>query len=196
MINATAIVLAGGASSRMNYNNKALLIYKGKSFIQIALDHVKDFGERMIVAQTEDQYDYEGVKTISDIYPKRGPLCGIYSGMIKARYDIAAVLSVDTPFISPQLMLRLTELCQGHDAVVPRKGEYCQPLCAAYSKKSLSTMKRALDQGINKPIDIYDLLDVYYMTEEEISVYGNFDRMFRNINTIEDYEKILIQEDI
>ena len=34
MINKTLAILAGGKSSRMNYNNKALLTYKEKRFIR------------------------------------------------------------------------------------------------------------------------------------------------------------------
>lgn len=35
MINKTLAILAGGKSSRMNYNNKALLLFKEKTFIEI-----------------------------------------------------------------------------------------------------------------------------------------------------------------
>ena len=41
MINKTLAILAGGKSSRMNYNNKALLNYKEKKFIEHIIEAVK-----------------------------------------------------------------------------------------------------------------------------------------------------------
>ena len=50
MINKTLAILAGGKSSRMNYNNKALLKYKEKKFIEYIIDAGKDFKEIIIIS--------------------------------------------------------------------------------------------------------------------------------------------------
>ena len=45
MINKTLAILAGGKSSRMNYNNKALLSYKEKKFIEAKIITEKELTE-------------------------------------------------------------------------------------------------------------------------------------------------------
>ena len=49
MINKTLAILAGGKSSRMNYNNKALLNYKEKKFIEHIIEAAKDYKEIIII---------------------------------------------------------------------------------------------------------------------------------------------------
>ena len=50
MINKTLAILAGGKSSRMNYNNKALLNYKERKFIEHIIDAGKGYKEIIIIA--------------------------------------------------------------------------------------------------------------------------------------------------
>ena len=50
MINKTLAILAGGKSSRMNYNNKALLTYKEKRFIEHIIEAGKDYKEVIIIS--------------------------------------------------------------------------------------------------------------------------------------------------
>ena len=54
MINKTLAILAGGKSSRMNYNNKALLKYKEKNFIEHIIDAGKDYKEIIIISNNKD----------------------------------------------------------------------------------------------------------------------------------------------
>ena len=49
-INKTLAIMAGGKSSRMNYNNKALLSYKEKTFIENIIEAGKNFKKVVIVA--------------------------------------------------------------------------------------------------------------------------------------------------
>jgi molybdopterin-guanine dinucleotide biosynthesis protein A len=196
MIQATALILAGGISIRMKNINKALLWYNGKQFIEIALDKVKCFNERLIIAQKSDQYIYPDSSTLADLYPGRGPLCGIYTGLKEAKNEISVVLSIDTPFLEPKLLVHLAELCELYDAVVPKKKEYYQPLCAAYSQKCIPSIKNALDRGINKTNEIFDFLNIYYISEEEVNEFGDYENIFRNINTLKEYEDLIRQDDI
>jgi|LGVF01.1.fsa_nt_gb molybdopterin-guanine dinucleotide biosynthesis protein A len=194
MNKATAIILAGGKSSRMNYNSKALLEYNGKKFIDIMLEKIVDFDEKMIVTKKENQFVYQGVKNIIDIIPDKGPLCGIYSGLLKSKNEIVAVLPCDTPFLNGDFLKHMVEVLKEYDAVIPKNGEYYQPLCAVYSKKCINVIEEALKKGIKKPIDIYKDLNIRYITIEEVEMFGRYDLIFKNINTREEYENIINKE--
>ena len=54
MIDKTLAILAGGKSSRMNYNNKALLLYKEKTFIENIINAGNSFSEKIIIANNID----------------------------------------------------------------------------------------------------------------------------------------------
>ena len=47
-INKTLAIMAGGKSSRMNYNNKALLSYKEKTFIENIIEAGKNFKKLLL----------------------------------------------------------------------------------------------------------------------------------------------------
>ena len=55
-INKTLAIMAGGKSSRMNYNNKALLSYKEKTFIENIIEAGKNFKKVVIVANNKEIY--------------------------------------------------------------------------------------------------------------------------------------------
>ncbi|HKL11768.1 MAG TPA: molybdenum cofactor guanylyltransferase, partial [Clostridia bacterium] len=135
MINSTAIILAGGKSSRMNYENKALLEYNGKTFLDIAIEKVIRFDEILIITSKFNKYNYEGIRILEDIIPDQGPLGGIYTGLKNARNNISVVLPCDTPLLDAQLLEYFLEACNGYDGVVPKVDGHYQPVCAAYTKK-------------------------------------------------------------
>ena len=58
----SALVLAGGKSSRMNGNNKAFLKYKNKTFIENILEVLHEFNKIYVSVDNKEKYkdlDYE-----------------------------------------------------------------------------------------------------------------------------------------
>lgn len=189
MIESTVLVLAGGKSSRMGYQNKSFLKFGESYFIEIVLEKVKDFNDIIIVTNTPDEYEYLGVKVVKDIFPFTGPLGGIYTGLKYAKYDNSVVFPCDMPFINHKLLEFIASIAKDYDGVVPKVDGFYQPLCSAYSKKCIKLFGESLKNGITKIIDLYPLMNIYYMTKKEIEKYGDYDDMFININTPEQYEK-------
>jgi molybdopterin-guanine dinucleotide biosynthesis protein A len=194
MVQATGIILAGGESSRMNYKNKAFLEYKGKTFIEIMVDKITNFDEKIIIGKKNNEFVINGVKNMVDLIPNNGPLYGLYSGLTESSNNISVLIPCDSPFLSSDFLEYMAKLCTQYDCVVPKIGEYYQPLCAAYSKNSISVIKKALDSGVRKVNHIYKDLNIYYILEEEIKKIGDPKIMFKNINTIGEYKKLLAEE--
>ncbi len=190
MIKATAIILAGGKSQRMGYKNKALLELGGKPFIEIMIDKVRDFDEIMIVGKDYNQYMYPNVVYVKDRVENHGPLAGIYSGLEAAKNEVCLVIPCDTPYLQEELLKKMVFICKKYEAVVPKNDRYFQPLCACYKKSNIRLIKEAIKNGVTKPIDLYPMMNIYYMSNEEIQTFGEYEVIFKNINTINQYKEL------
>lgn len=192
----SVIILAGGKSRRMGHKNKPFLKFGNISFIEVTLNKLSNFDDVIIVTNDPDDYAHLGVRVVKDILPHEGPLGGIYTGLRYAKYDNAVVVPCDTPFIDPGVIEYIASKACEYDGVVPFVDGYYQPLCAAYSKECIELFETSLNNGITKIIDLYHQMNMYYISKDEIEVYGNYDYMFLNINTPEDYDKYISKIDI
>ena len=92
MIKKTLAIIAGGKSSRMNYKDKAFIKYKDKAFIDNIIASGEDFEEIIIISNKVE--NYKNFKIFKDIYKECGPLGGIHSALLNAKYDKVYVLLV------------------------------------------------------------------------------------------------------
>lgn len=183
----SAVILAGGNSSRMKAN-KAMLHLHGKSIIQIIVESLhSQFKEILIISNEPEQYAHLKLPIYSDIFLKRGPLAGIHSGLTHISSNGAFFVACDMPFVNPKLARELSDYLKDYQAVVPRKGTYLQPLYAAYRKDCLLAVENILQVENPKIISIYDLVNVKYFDFMEHQEY-NWDKVFFNVNTREDYQ--------
>jgi len=73
-----ATILVGGKSSRMG-TNKAFLELKGKTFIELQIELLREmFDEVFISVNTPSEYEYLKLPVFTDIYPGKGPLWNIH----------------------------------------------------------------------------------------------------------------------
>lgn len=185
----TAIILSGGTSSRMSYTNKAFLEMGEHRLIEIIIKKVSNFDEIIIVSNTPSDYAYLGVKVVTDIIPKCGPLSGIHSGLTHAKFHHSIVLACDMPFITSEVLEFMAGLSEGYDVVVPKvKGEY-EPLCGIYGKNCIIPIETCLKNQKRKIIDIYGMVRVKDVKEDQLRDYGDPEYIFRNINNHEEYLK-------
>lgn len=188
---ATAIILAGGKSSRMKYKNKAFLEYGGKSFIDIAIDKSKIFEETIVVTNTPEYYDMKEVMVVKDIIPNSGPLGGIYTGLKYSNHHVAVVFPCDTPLISEHLLKYYVEISEGYHAVISKVDGFFQPLCAVYTKDCEELFGESLRNGETKLPNLFNKMKIRYTSREEIEKFGDYETMFKNINTKTEYEWLL-----
>lgn len=188
----TAVILAGGFSSRMNHDNKAFLKMGKESLIEIILRQVSAFDEILIVSNTPEDYASLGVRTVTDIIPQKGPLGGIHSGLTRARNHYSIVLPCDMPFIRSEVLLYLARQAEGYDAVVPKLDDQYQPLCSVYSKTCIDPIKYCLENDIRKITKLYKMIQVKEIPASELQVFGDPETFFRNINDPEEYAKFCL----
>lgn len=197
---ASAAVLAGGEGKRLGFK-KVLIHLDGENLLLQLLEKLRGvFQEVLLVTRSDaspeemevfrEAMDRVGVRLVSDIYPGRGPLGGIHASLYHVTSPLVFVTACDMPFPSLPLVRALLERARGREAAVPRRGEYIEPLFAVYARKVTPKAEEFLEKGILQVQRFIDSLDVYYMEDEEVSLYDPERASFRNINSREDLESL------
>lgn len=189
MLEASAIILAGGKSTRMK-RNKAFLTLGKEPLIEKTVKACKKyFREVIIVANEPDAYEYLPVTITRDIIPGQGPLGGMHAGLIKASYNHSLIVACDMPFLEMELAVFMLENAGNYDVIVPRLKNRFQPLFAVYSKNCIEPIESCLEKGITKIIAFYPLVTVKYIDQDILLEKGISPRAFFNINTPEELQK-------
>ncbi len=170
--------------------NKAFLTVNSRSFIEEMLEKFKGYDERIIVANDVSLYQFQDVLTLQDIYPNRGPLCGLYTAMKHMTGKRAVVVTVDTPLLTRPLLDYLWSLAEGVDCVIPVVDGRHQSLCAVYNVSALPLVEEAVERDERKVRVLLDRLNIKEITESELSQFGDVSVLFSNVNTPDDYKKI------
>ena len=188
----TSIILAGGKSSRLG-RSKALQAIGGKSLVQWVVDHLAILSIEIIIATAHGETipcsSAVKIKTVADIYPGKGPLVGIYSGLIASSSSWAIVVGCDTPFLSDGLLEYMTQICSTFDVVVPRIKNKLEPLCAVYSKNCSSPIQSLLEQDELRIRNLFSMVKVKYVEEDEINRFDPEHLSFFNINSQADLDR-------
>ncbi len=185
----SCIVLAGGEGKRLD-TDKAFLRIGGRVLIEGIVEKMARIGDEVIIVTNSPQkYGHLEARLVGDIYPGKGALGGIYSGLRAARSDYGLVVACDMPFLDLRLLRYMILLSPGQDVVIPRVGELTEPLHAIYSKECLQPMERLLSAGRLKIIDFFPEVRVRYVEEQEIKLFDPQCLSFFNINTPADLQK-------
>lgn len=125
----SAILLAGGYSSRMGCDKAALLL-DGKTLLQHQADTLRAVGLAEILVSGCREVP-AGTRCVEDLFPHRGPLSGIHAGLTQCRCRCALVLPVDMPLVSALTLRTLIRAHTGGITVLVRDGQP-EPLLAVY----------------------------------------------------------------
>jgi molybdopterin-guanine dinucleotide biosynthesis protein A len=183
----TGIILAGGKSTRIGANKPQLKI--GEShLIDRVLGTLSQFTSSILIVAAEDQIGLAisatpGARWVKDIYPGKGPLGGIYTGLMHAETSYSLVVGCDMPFLNSGLLKYLIEGAYGYAAAVPKIGWMIQPLHAVYSKSCLPSIEALIREDQLQIIKLFDLVNTRYVTEKEIDQFDPDRLSFLNINT-------------
>lgn len=181
----TAIILAGGKSSRIGINrDKAQLKLAGEPLINWVISGLVPIiiEENIIIVGPPKKYSYFS-KIVQDIFPQKGPLAGIYSGLKASPTFYNLIVGCDMPFLQKELLWYMWENIDSEDIIIPRYGkDYIEPLLAIYSKSCLEIMEKNLKRDILPVRLIFPYLKVKYIEDEKIIKFDPKHLSFFNIN--------------
>jgi molybdopterin-guanine dinucleotide biosynthesis protein A len=192
-IKVSGVIMAGGISQRLG-RNKALERIGGKALIERVIDSLGSLTTEVlvVVAQPEQAAALHlppSVRVVSDRYPGRGSLGGIFSGLDASAEAWSLVVACDMPFLNRELLRHLIGESSDVDAVVPRLGGQPEPLHALYSKACLASMDRMLRADQLKIAPLFEAVRVRYVDEGTIDRIDPRHLSFFNINTQADLEE-------
>lgn len=186
----TGVIQAGGKSTRMGGEPKALIPIGGRPIIArvlAALEGAVD--DVLLVTNTPDLYRFLGLPMVPDAVPDGGALGGIYTGLKAAAGDAVFTVACDMPFVRTDVVRLVVDRAEEGDVVVPRVGGQYETMHAVYRKTCLTPMAERLRAGRLKIAGFFDTVRVVEIDETEISRYADPAVVFMNVNTPEDLRR-------
>jgi len=144
------------------------------------------FSEILIVTNETELFQNFEAKIYPDLIPNRGALGGLYTGISYSSFQHAFCVACDMPFLRGPVIRYLTEKIEDYDVVVPRTPDGLEPLHAIYSKKCSDSIRKIMEQKQSKIIDLYPMVKVNIVEENEFRSLDPERESFLNVNTPED----------
>jgi molybdopterin-guanine dinucleotide biosynthesis protein A len=183
------IILAGGKSKRLGRNklNEAI---GGITLINRVINVLSAFDGEIILVTAEDSslpdtFTYAKISKVQDLYPGKGMIGGIITGLSASKNFYNLVVAADMPFLNPVLIRYMISNAKGNDLVAYKNQNELEPLHAIYTKNCLPI----LEEIMLKDRRIFELLGqvkVRYLSPAEINQYDPKKISFFNVNTESD----------
>ena len=191
----TAVVVAGGRSTRFGDRDKVVADLAGVPMIRRVADRLARVCDAVVLNCRADQRDAiaAAVEDLSVPYtfaidpdPDHGPVAGIRTGLRVVESEFAVVVAGDMPFVDPAFVGYLFERVDDHDAALPRPSDWYQPMQAVYRADAMADACDKALTGEEHPrilTPVFDFgLSSVVVEADEIRQHAAADT-FDNINT-------------
>lgn len=189
-MNVTAIILAGGKSTRYG-EDKTLLEWDGGLLMSHLVHKLQALcDEILIISNATCKFNILGTRELKDIYPGCGPLGGIHAGLDASTNPLTLVVACDMPLISIEFAEHLLRCVDGFDIVVPREEKRVHPLFGIYARRVLPVAERILKGQSYSVLRLLDETHTRYIDRPDWPQSLRHDLILANINKKEDYVQI------
>lgn len=193
----TAIIIAGGKSSRMGFDKQLIKI--GDNYLMdIIIDNLnKTFEEIIVVSNVKSIYSNPNVILVEDEIKNIGPLGGLHVGLKNSTSMYNYVIACDMPYINNEYVKYMMRILRGgrscFDGLVTRFREWIEPFNCFYSKNILAYMEEYINSGQRSIHSLVRGLNVIYIEEKVARCFSPEWKMFDNLNTREELERYCIE---
>lgn len=190
MLNLPCVIFAGGKSSRMGEDKSLLPFGSFSTLSQFQLNNLSQVFENVYIScKSRSKFDFEA-KFIEDIYLSStfAPTIGFLSVFEVLNCERFFAISVDTPFISKDIILKLIDKDTFHsnnvDATIAKTNNDMQPMCGIYHISLKEHFLKMANEGNHK---------LGYLLKNSNTNFVDFDdeRAFLNINYPQEYQEAL-----
>lgn len=188
-------MLCGGQSSRLGID-KQELIFDGKTFLEMIVIALTPVTKRILLVGNVDADRHQlpdSVSIAQDERAGKGPLEGIRVGLAALAEDCeyAFVSSCDVPLLTGALVEFLFARMGDSDAIVPTEGPRKYGMTAIYRTRLLNAVDQRIQQNKLRVCDLADGFDITNIDAEELRVVDPELDTLTNINSAEDYFRLL-----
>jgi molybdopterin-guanine dinucleotide biosynthesis protein A len=186
----SAAILAGGRARRFGGRDKTRLAVDGRSMLERQCDVLRACVPRIFLVGYRGAVPVgSSVTPIADRTPDRGPLGGLDAALAAAD-DAVLAIACDMPNLDPALLLHLIDQLADADAVVPRTERGYHPLCAVYAQSCRPAVAGQLQRGQLRMTDLLATLRLRVVDTDELSRFGDPDRLLANVNSQADLDAV------
>ncbi len=191
------VVLCGGQSKRMG-KPKWSLPFGDELMLSRIIRILSPVLHPIVVVAAEDQQLSDlpgGVLVSRDKWKAKGPLAGLYSGLmaLHSHCDAAFVTACDVPLLKPELVRHLLSLLKAHEIAIPFDGEYYHPLTAVYRPYLHGRIRELISRDQLRPLHLVEDSDSLRIPMEELRIVDPNLDSFQNLNHPEDYRAALVR---
>ncbi|MCM3716811.1 molybdenum cofactor guanylyltransferase [Fictibacillus phosphorivorans] len=194
-VTCAGIVLAGGESRRFG-SPKAIAKWNNKTFIEYSIASLKAHTDKILIITREELlanlmgFSSRSVRVLKDVprYQGKGPLAGLYTGMISQRADYYLVIPCDMPLMSCIMYRKWLAVAQegNYDCVIPVLNGKIFPLNGVYKITCLPDITSCLHENTFKVLKLLQRKNTSYLEVEK-----DEEHFFKNVNTTEELEKMI-----
>lgn len=187
---ASAVIVAGGAGTRLGGASKAFLDIEGQPILARQLAVLRPlFGEIVVVAPDPAPFAPFGLTVLADRFPGKGAPGGVHAGLTAVRAGWAFCVACDMPFLRPEPIELLASQREDADAVVPVRAGFLEPLFAFYNVRLREPFSRALSSGSPSLARLLDAARTVRVPQGVLEAADPGLIALENVNTPEDLRR-------
>lgn len=186
--NITAVILSGGRSSRMQGEDKGLILLNNKPLINYVVDVVNSKVDRLLISANRniEAYQQYGEVITDELTDFQGPLAGISSALSRAATTYLLTLPCDSPMINKTVIDRLVDTMDraNVDICVADDGLRIHPTIALIKTSLKDNLLAFLDSGERK-LGLWIERNNFQKVD-----FSDQPKVFVNLNNPQDFDKI------
>lgn len=185
----TAIILAGGKSTRMG-TDKGLVLMNDIPMVERVISAVKKAGlSEIIIVSNNTEYKQFGLPVFPDVIPGKGPLGGIYTGLLKSSTVKNLILSCDVPFINETVLKMLIRNGSKSKVTIIKYENRTHNLIGIYDNSLIKDLGEHL---ISNKLKVGQFIEAHNPNIIDLKVFmpDLDEQILSNVNTMEELKKL------
>lgn len=177
----TGAIIAGGKSTRMGGNDKALMPLRGKPMIEWVIERLRPQVDALLINSNNAAREFKpfGLPVIADIIKGHvGPLAGLHACMTQAKTPLLACVPCDAPLLPSDLIARL------HAALVETNADVAVAKTASSLQPAFFVCRNGLSRSIESHLAEGGYALRHWMAQQHcVELLFNDEEAFSNINS-------------
>jgi molybdopterin-guanine dinucleotide biosynthesis protein A len=189
VVQASAVILAGGKSSRMG-QDKSLIRIGGVTILELLARQLQPLAREVLISSSDPaSHGFLGLPLVPDEKPDCGPIMGILSCLSAAANEKVFFTPCDIPGLPGGFVMDLLVRARSADLVMATdaKGRY-EPLLAVYSRSLVPSIRSLVAEGQRRIVSILELPGI---KADFVSLAGQ--SWYHNLNSPEDLADFRLQ---